>query len=77
MNRTLRGWGNYFRRGNSTRKFNAVDCYVARRLAKLASVKHGQRGRGWASRYGTTWRRTLGVYQLTGTVRYRTTHATR
>lgn len=77
LNQTLRGWGNYFRWGNSTAKFNAVDSYVAWRLAKLASVKHGQRGRGWASRYGTAWRHQLGVYQLTGTVRYRTTHATR
>ncbi|MDH4351553.1 MAG: hypothetical protein OEW56_10430 [Gemmatimonadota bacterium] len=29
MNRTLRGWGNYFRWGNSTTEFNAIDSYVA------------------------------------------------
>ncbi len=43
----LRGWGAYFRNGNSGRKFNAVDGYVHERLAILASRKHGLRGRNW------------------------------
>lgn len=77
LNQTLRGWGGYFRWGNSNRKFSAIDSYVHWRLAKLAQVKHGQRGRGWASRHDRAWIIRLGVYQLTGTVRYKTTHATR
>lgn len=75
LNPVLRGWGNYFRWGNSARKFTAVDSYVHERLAILASRKHGRRGRGWVHRYNTAWRRSLGVYRLTGTVRYRTAHA--
>jgi group II intron reverse transcriptase/maturase len=75
LNPVLRGWGNYFRSGNSGRKFAAVDSYVHERLAILASRKHGRRGRGWVHRYNTAWRRSLGVYRLTGTVRYRTAHA--
>jgi hypothetical protein len=39
LNRVLRGWGNYFRYGNSARKFSQIDCYVNERLALLASAK--------------------------------------
>jgi RNA-directed DNA polymerase len=77
LNPVLRGWGNYFRHGNSTRKFHQVDAYVHERLAILASTKHGRSGRNWASRYNGTWLRRLGVYTLTGTVRYGTAHASR
>jgi RNA-directed DNA polymerase len=41
LNRVLCGWGNYFRYGNSARKFAHIDCYVNERLAILASGKHG------------------------------------
>lgn len=75
LNPVLRGWGNYFRVGNSARKFSMIDSYVHERLAILASVKHGRSGRNWASRYNGTWFRRLGVYTLTGTVRYGTAHA--
>lgn len=77
LNLVLRGWGNYFRWGNSNRKFHDIDSYVHWRLAKLAQVKHGQRGRGWASRHDHAWIDRLGVHQLTGTVRYYTAHAAR
>jgi len=77
LNLTLRGWGNYFRWGNSNRKFHDIDSYVHWRLAKLTAVKYGQRGRGWASRHDHAWIDRLGVHQLTGAVRYRTAHATR
>jgi hypothetical protein len=30
LNPVLRGWGNYFRRGNSARKFNHIDNYPCR-----------------------------------------------
>lgn len=48
LNPVLRGWGQYFRWGNSTRKFYAIDRYVNERLAILASRKQGRRGRNWA-----------------------------
>jgi RNA-directed DNA polymerase len=69
LNPALRGWGNYFRWGNSSRKFSAVDCYVNQRLAKLASVKHGLRGWNWTTRFTHGWATGLGVYRLSGTVR--------
>ncbi|MEV4872080.1 group II intron maturase-specific domain-containing protein [Streptomyces syringium] len=61
-NPVLRGWGAYFRNGNSGRKFNAVDGYVHERLAILASRKHGLRGRNWATRFTYGWITRLRVY---------------
>ena len=77
LNPVLRGWGNYFRAGNSARQFSRIDSYVHERLAILASVKHGRTGRNWTTRYNGAWFRRLGVYTLTGTVRYGTAHAPR
>ncbi len=75
LNPVLRGWGNYFRHGNSNRKFHAVDSYVHQRLARLASIKHGLRGINWDGRFNYRWLQTLGVHQLTGTVGQRGAHA--
>jgi hypothetical protein len=75
LNPVLRGWGGYFRNGNSARKFNAVDGYVHERLAILASRKHGLRGRNWTTRFTHGWVTRLGVYRLTGTVRRATVGA--
>ena len=77
LNPVLRGWGTYFSQGNSSKKFGAVDHYVHERLARLASRKHGLRGRNWTQRYTYAWFQSLGVYRLTGTVRYPTAHALR
>jgi group II intron reverse transcriptase/maturase len=77
LNPVLRGWGAYFRHGNSGRKFNAVDGYVHERLAILASRKHGLTGRNWTTRFTYGWITRLGVYRLTGTVRGATVHASR
>jgi RNA-directed DNA polymerase len=70
LNPVLRGWGAYYRYGNSSPKFNAVDHYVRQRLAKLASVKHGLSGWNWTTRFTYAWSTNLGIYRLTGTVRY-------
>jgi RNA-directed DNA polymerase len=70
LNPVLRGWGNYFRYGNSSAKFNAVDSYVHERLARLASTKYGLHGTNWATRFTYGWMTDLGIYRLTGTVRY-------
>ncbi len=69
LNPVLRGWGAYFRYGNSNRKFAAVDSYVHERMAKLASVKYATRYRLTASRFNYGWLTGLGVYRLTGNVR--------
>lgn len=70
LNPVLRGWGNYFRWGNSARKFSALDSYVHRRLAIFASNKEGRRGRNWTRRFTSSWVESLGVHRLNGTVRY-------
>lgn len=70
LNPVLRGWGAYFRYGNSNRKFSAIDAYVHLQIAKLASVKYATRGRLLTSRFNYDWITEIGVYRLTGTVRY-------
>jgi len=73
LNPILRGWGNYFCYGNSSRKFTTVDSYVHMRLARLASMKYGLSHRNWAkgNRFDLQWLSGLGVHRLTGTVRRR------
>lgn len=70
LNPVLRGWGNYFRVGNSSRKFSNVDAYVGLRMALLASDKYGLQGRNWTTRFTYGWLTDLGIYRLCGTVRY-------
>jgi group II intron reverse transcriptase/maturase len=77
LNRALRGWGNYFRYGNSGRKFDQIDCYVNERLAILASAKHGLTGRNWRDRFDYQWSTQLGIYRLTGTVKPTLAYASR
>jgi RNA-directed DNA polymerase len=78
LNRVLRGWGAYFRHGNSARKFAMIDSYVHERLAIFASIKHGLRyHRNWSHRFTGAWLRDLGVYRLSGRVRNGTAHAFR
>lgn len=76
LNPVLRGWGNYFRWGNSGRKFAVIDSYVHERVALFASAKHGLRGRNWVARFHHRWLQQLGIHRLTGTVRRATAHAT-
>jgi group II intron reverse transcriptase/maturase len=77
INRFLRGWGNFFRWGNSAKKFHHIDTYVHERLAILMSNKQGlKRSRNWR-RFDREWQQRLGVYQLTGTVAPRPAHALR
>lgn len=76
LNPVLRGWGAYFRYGNSNRKFAAIDSYVHWRLSKLASVKYATRYRLRASRFTHDWLTGLGIHRLTGSVRrWRPAHA--
>ncbi|HYY44405.1 MAG TPA: group II intron reverse transcriptase/maturase [Actinomycetota bacterium] len=77
LNRALRGWGNYFRYGNSARTFAHIDAYVNERLAILASAKHGLQGRNWVTRFDYDWATRLGIYRLTGTVKPTLAYASR
>jgi group II intron reverse transcriptase/maturase len=77
LNPVLRGWGNYFRGGNSARKFMQIDSYVHERLAILAAAKHKRSGRRWATTYNVAWFQRLGVHTLSGSVRYGSANASR
>ena len=77
LNRVLRGWGNYFRYGNSARKFAQLDGYVNERLAILASAKHGLKNRNWTTRFTYEWVDQLGIYRLNGTVKPTLVYASR
>jgi group II intron reverse transcriptase/maturase len=77
LNRVLRGWGNYFRYGNSGQKFDHIDAYVNERLALLASAKHGRTGRNWVTQFNYEWCTQLGVYRLSGEVTRWPAHASR
>jgi hypothetical protein len=77
LNHVLRGWGAYFRYGNSGRKFVQLDSYVRERLAIFASIKHGRHGRNWQRHYTWAWYSRLGVFSLSGRTRPRAAHALR
>jgi group II intron reverse transcriptase/maturase len=77
LNPVLRGWGNYFRTGNASDKFNTVDRYVRERLMRLLEQRGGQRrwkpGGKPFRRDHWPHRRLVnehGLYQLLGTIRY-------
>jgi RNA-directed DNA polymerase len=71
VNRVVRGWGAYFRVGNAARKFRDVDHYVHERLAKFLANKAG-RGGHQRKRYTWAFFEQLGVYRLSGTVKWYT-----
>lgn len=77
INQFLRGWAAYFRHGNSTRQFQAIDAFVVERLARFIARKH--KTRNW--RYGLSVLLSshthLGLVRIAGTVNYPAAHATR
>jgi RNA-directed DNA polymerase len=75
LNPVLRGWGGYFRRGNSARKFSTLDSYIQERLAILDNAKRGRPGRSWRLRRNSSWYARLGVYRPSGTVMPARMHA--
>jgi RNA-directed DNA polymerase len=71
LNPVLRGWGNYFRTGNASRKFLQVDTYVFRRLHALMVQRRGRTLRpGEAMVWCKDWFWGHGLHRLRGTVRY-------
>ena len=71
LNPVLRGWGVYFRVGNSSRHFTQIDRYVHERLALFLSKKARRSGRNWKGRYTWAYFRRLGMYRLSGTTAWR------
>jgi RNA-directed DNA polymerase len=72
LNPVLRGWGAYFRVGNSGRHFIQIDSYVRERLVLFLSKKTRRSGRNWEGRYTWAYYQRLGVFRLSGTVVRRT-----
>jgi len=76
LNPVLRGWGNYFRTGNASAKFQQVDRYVCWRLRRLMARRGGQRrskaGRAYTERNWPPSRFAAehGLHRLLGTIRY-------
>ena len=71
LNPVLRGWGQYFRTGNASRKFVNIDRYVVDRLRDLRVQRAGRDLRpgqivGWTREYFET----LGLHRLRGTICY-------
>jgi RNA-directed DNA polymerase len=71
LNPILRGWGNHFRTGNASRKFNQLDTYVFRRLHGFMVKRRGRNLRaGQADQWDRAWFWGHGLHRLRGTVRY-------
>jgi RNA-directed DNA polymerase len=71
VNRVVRGWGAYFRVGNAGRKFHDVDSYVRMRLERFLANK-ARRGKQARKRYTWALFEELGMYRLSGTVKWYT-----
>lgn len=72
LNPLLRGWCNYFRTGNASRQFNAIDRYVRERLVSLLLKRGGQRRatvnpKDWPH---PRFVQEHGLFKLLGTIRY-------
>ena len=72
LNNTLRGWGNYFRTGNASLKFQQVDRYVNQRLVRLLRHVRGWERRPFSLRDWSPARfaTEFGLHRLVGTIRY-------
>lgn len=70
VNPVLRGWGNYFRTGNSTDKFNQLDSYVRQRVLDWQYRRGGQRSRFRYDRWPHERLWEQGLYRLQTTVAY-------
>lgn len=78
LNPLLRGWGEYFRTGNASKRFQELDWYVYLRLIRLLAKTRPRRGiklrrrighfrRGWSIR---RLQEQHGLHRLLGTIRY-------
>jgi group II intron reverse transcriptase/maturase len=69
LNPVLRGWGNYFRTGTSSREFLKMDSFVYMRLLRWMYRRGGQR-KTRRVRWSNQQFWGMGLYRLRGTVRY-------
>jgi group II intron reverse transcriptase/maturase len=78
LNPLLRGWGEYFRTGNASKRFQELDWYVYLRLVRLLAKTRPRRGikLGWRlGQFRRDWpirrfHKQHGLHRLLGTIRY-------
>jgi group II intron reverse transcriptase/maturase len=72
LNPVLRGWGNYFRTGNASIKFERIDSYVRYRLVRLLACRGGRRRATFRASDWPVPRFVAehGLHRLLGTIRY-------
>jgi len=75
LNPVLRGWGNYFRTGNASDKFQEIDRYVTERLVRLIGKRRRPRGAKRVFFRSKEWTHDRfvnehGLHKLLGTIRY-------
>ena len=67
LNRTLRGWGNYFSLGAVSRAYRAVDNHARHRLRQWLNGKHRSRGYREVRHAPMALHRDLGLVRLSVT----------
>jgi group II intron reverse transcriptase/maturase len=72
INPVLRGWGNYFRTGNASTRFQQLDLFVHRRLVHLMARRGGDRRKPFRVSEWPLPRfvNEHGLHRLIGTIRY-------
>jgi group II intron reverse transcriptase/maturase len=75
LNPILRGWMNYFKCGNSTRKFSQVDRYVHERMALWWRKKHNKNQAKWYKYMPWEKFKNCGVQILSGNIVYRSRYS--
>jgi len=70
LNPIITGWMNYFKFGNSAKKFVQMDMYVHERVALWWSKKHNKSGRRWTTDLTRSKLYRYGVKKLSGNVIY-------
>jgi group II intron reverse transcriptase/maturase len=72
INPVLQGWGNYFRTGNASIKFQQVDLFVHQRLVHLMARRGGDRRKPFRAAEWPLPRfvEEHGLHRLLGTIRY-------
>jgi group II intron reverse transcriptase/maturase len=70
LNRTLKGWGNYFKYGNVNKIFLKVDRYVHYRLSLFENKRRNRPHPHWQREFTYKWYQCIGVHQLCGTTEY-------